>query len=46
MCAKSHIKRNLTEKSGSSQGKISPASQPLGPDRAMFGSSRPHSVAA
>src|SRR4030095_1797790 len=46
MCEKSHRKRNLTEKSGWSQGKISPASQSLGPDRAMFGSSRPPSVAA
>ena len=46
MCEKSHRKRNLTEKSGWSQGKISPASESLGPDRAMFGSSRPHSVAA
>ena len=45
-CAKSHRFRNLTEKSGSPQGKISPASESLGPDRAMFGSSRPHSVAA
>ena len=28
------------------QGKISPPSESLGPRRAMFGSSRPHSVAA
>src|SRR5437899_2609087 len=45
-CVKSHRKRDLTEKSGWSQGKISPASQSLGPPRAMFGSSRPHFVAA
>jgi hypothetical protein len=46
MCEKSHRFRYLTEKSGWSKGKISPASESLGPRRAMFGSSQPHSVAA
>ena len=45
-CEKSHRKEISLKNQGGSQGKISPASQSLGPDRAMFGSSRPHSVAA
>src|SRR5207249_6246530 len=45
-CAKSHRSRPLTEKSKFPQGKISLRSESLGPPRAMFGSSQPHSVAA
>ena len=37
---------HVTEKSGCPQGKVSPASQPLGPRQAMFGSSQPPDAAA